>query len=133
MSEAKAHQLLDPTDKQNVPKAVTLLQAICTLHQFPLDLLLPSEQADLRRFQFLGEVLSNLLLPFINLGMSLDQQIVSLVKYAHLICACWVRHGNSFMSGALYANGQAIVKNIVFSLAKQQILDETKDFHIILD
>ena len=133
MSEAKAQQLLNPADKQNVPKAVALLQAICGLCNFPLDLLLPSEQADLHCFHFLGEVLSSFLLPFINISMSLDQQIISLVKYAHLICVCWMLHGNSFMSGALYADGQLIIKNIVFSLAKQQILDDTRDFHIILD
>ena len=136
MSEVKAQQLLDPADKQNVPKAVTLLQAICDLRNFPLDSLdslHPSEQADLHRFHFLGEVLSSFLLPFVDLGMSLDKQIISLVKYAHLICACWIKHGNSFMSGALYADGQAIVKNIIFSLAKQQILNDSKEFHIILD
>ena len=118
MSEAKAQQLLDPADKENVPKAVTLLQAICNLRNFPLDLLLPSEQANLHRFHFLGEVLSSFLLPFIDISMSRDKQIISLVKYAHLICACWMRHGNSFMSGALYADGQAIIKNIIFSLTK---------------
>ena len=133
MSEEKARQLLDPADKQNVPKAVALLQAICDLRKFPLDPLLPSEQSNLRRFHFLGEVLSSFLFPFIDVNMSLDRQITSLVKYAHLICVCWMKHGNSFMSGALYADGQAIVKNIVFSLAKQQLLDETRDFHIILD
>ena len=133
MSEEKARQLLDPADKQNVPKAVKLLHAICDLRKFSLDLLLPSEQSDLHRFHFLGEVLSSFLFPFVDLNMSLDQQIISLVKYAHLICACWIRHGNSFMSGALYADGQAIVKNIVFSLVKQQILNETQDFYIILD
>ena len=133
MSEEKARQLLDPADKQNVPKAVALLQAICSLHKFSPDQLHPSDQSDLHRFHFFGEVLSSFLFPFIDVSMSLDQQIISLVKYAHLICACWMRHGNSFMSGALYADGQAIVKNIIFSLVKQQILDETKDFHIILD
>ena len=34
MSEDKARQLLDPADKQNVPKAVALLQAICNLRHF---------------------------------------------------------------------------------------------------
>ena len=37
------------------------------------------------------------------------------------------------MTGALYADTQAIVKNLIFSLAKQQILDATQNFHIILD
>ena len=133
MSEAKARQLLDPADKQNVPKAVTLLQTICGLHKFSLNLLLPSEQVDLRRFHFLGEVLSSFLLPFVDLSVSLDQQIISLVKYAHLICACWTRHRNSFMSGALYTDSQVIIKNIIFLLAKQQVLNETKDFYIILN
>ena len=133
MSEDKAHQLLDPADKQNVPKAVKLLQAICDLRRFPLDNLLPSEEANLRRFHFLGEVISSFLSPFINVTLSLEQQIISLVKYAHLICVCWIRHGSAFMTGALYADTQAIVKNIIFSLAKQQILDATKNFYIILD
>lgn len=133
MSKEKAHQLLDPADKQNIPKAVMLLEAICSLCKFSPDQLLPSEQSDLYRFHFLGEVLSSFLFPFIHIDMSLSQQIISLIKYAHLICVCWMRHGNSFMSGALYADGQAIVKNIIFSLMKQQILDETKNFYIILD
>lgn len=48
MPESKTHQLLDPADKQNVPKAVALLQAICDLRRFPLaDTVLPSDQADL--------------------------------------------------------------------------------------
>ena len=133
MSEKKAHQLLDPADKQNVPKAVSLLQAICDLRRFPLDGLLPSEEADLHRFHFLGEVISSFLSPFIDVTLSLEQQIISLVKYAHLICACWIRHGSAFMTGTLYADTQAIVKNIIFSLAKQQILDATRNFYIILD
>lgn len=133
MSEKKAHQLLDPADKQNVPKAVSLLQAICDLRRFPLDGLLPSEEADLHQFHFLGEVISSFLSPFIDVTLSLEQQIISLVKYAHLICACWIRHGSAFMTGALYADTQAIVKNIIFSLAKQQILDATRNFYIILD
>ena len=133
ISDTKAHQLLDPADKQNVPKAVALLQAICDFRRFSLDGLLPSEQADLHRFHFLGEVISSFLYPFIDVTLSLEQQVTSLVKYAHLICACWIRHGNSFMSGALYADTQAIVKNIIFSLAKQQILDATQNFYIILN
>ena len=133
ISENKARQLLDPADKQNVPKAVALLQEICDLRRFPLDNLLPSEEADLRRFHFLGEVISSFLYPFIDVTLSLEQQIISLVKYAHLISVCWIRHGNAFMSGALYADTQAIVKNIIFSLAKQQILNATQNFYIILD
>ena len=131
--EDKAHRLLDPADKQNVPKAVALLQAICDLRHFTRGDLLPSEEADLHRFHFLGEVISSFLLPFIDVTLSLEQQIVSLVKYAHLVFACWIRHGSAFMTGALYADTQAIVKNIIFSLAKQQILDATHNFHIILD
>ena len=133
MSEKKASQLLDPADKQNVPRAVSLLQAICNLRQFPTRDQLPSEAANLRRFHFLGEVISSFLSPFINVTLSLEQQIVSLVKYAHLICACWIQHGSAFMTGALYADTQAIVKNIIFSLAKQQILDPVQNFYIILD
>lgn len=133
MAEDKARQLLDPADKQNVPKAVQLLQAICDLRQFTPDDLAPSDQANLHRFHFLGEVIASFLFPFTDVTMSLERQITSLVKYAHLICVCWIRHGSAFMSGALYADTQATVKNIVFSLAKQQILDGGQNFYIMLD
>ena len=39
MTQEKAYQLLDPTDKQNVPKAVTLLQSLLQLKDLPPPLL----------------------------------------------------------------------------------------------
>jgi len=39
MTQDKAYQLLDPADKQNVPKAITLLQSPLQLKDLPPPLL----------------------------------------------------------------------------------------------
>ena len=44
MTQDKAYQLLDPADKQNVPKAVTLLQSLLQLKDL-LPPLLPGPHA----------------------------------------------------------------------------------------
>lgn len=109
-----------------------LPRSFCDLRSFTLDGLLPSEEAELYRFRFLGEGISSFFTPLTDTASSLKQQI-SLAKYAHLVCARWIWHGSAFMTGALYVDPQTIVENIVFSLAKQQIMDATQNFYIILD
>jgi hypothetical protein len=90
MPESKAHQLLDPADKQNVPKAIALLQAICDLRQFPQH---PSVQADLHRFHFLGEVISSFLSPFINIVEQAYSIFYTTTQYCYLTCYMYRRRG----------------------------------------
>lgn len=133
MTAEKAHQLLDPADKQNVPKAVNLLQCLLKLQDGAPIPSLPPKVLRRRATSFFSEVLGYFLRPFITIDMTLSEQIRSLVTYAHLIAAMWRQHGTRFITGALYADSQAVVKNIVLCVARLQLVDNDLSFYIILE
>ena len=64
--------------------------------------------------------------------MSLAEQLTSLLKYTHVAFVLYGKHATSFTTSQLYADSQAVVKDIFFCVAKQQVLDPTAKFHIIL-
>lgn len=132
MSIDKAQQLLDPSDKQNVPKAVSLIQHLYKLRNLPK----PDHPAHSHRRQilnFLAEFLATFVFPFISVEKDLFEQLLLLSKFAHLAAALYIRHGTACLTGALYADAQAIVKNIFFTVARLQIIDPNLPFYIILE
>ncbi|KAF9021980.1 hypothetical protein BDZ89DRAFT_1163453 [Hymenopellis radicata] len=133
MTEHKAKGLLDPADKQNVPKAVTLLEELHSLHNRP-DVPSPIEPGGQKRadsLAFLADTLMYFTKPFIDVTMSLRAQCRSLATYAHLAAAMYVKEGLNFLTSALYADSQAIVKNIFFTIAKLSIDDPNLPYYII--
>jgi len=64
MTFEKACQLLDPSDKQNVPKAVTLLQSLLQIKHLPTS---PDPTINWRRnaISFVAEIFGYFLRPFI--------------------------------------------------------------------
>jgi hypothetical protein len=130
MSSATANELLNPADKQNVPKAVNLVRSLVRLKTLP-DPLNPTDSRRRHTLIFLAQVLDFFVLPFINIEMTLSQQIRSLSAYAHLAVAMYLGHGLAFLTGALYADSQAIVKNIIFCVARLQIISGDLEFFII--
>lgn len=136
MSPEKASRLLDPADKQNVPKAVHLMQELLNIEKHaprPLHDLFPGRSHRRHILSFFARVLGFFVLPFVTVSMSLAEQIHSLVTYSHLVAVLWVRHGTAFMNGGLYADSQSIVKNIIFTVLRLQLLDDDVPFHIILE
>ncbi|GBE89048.1 hypothetical protein SCP_1500500 [Sparassis crispa] len=133
MTAEKAHQLLDPADKQNVLKAVNLIQELLKLKDHEQPPTLPSEAHRRHMLTFLARLLGCFVLPFISTSLSLAEQIRSLVTYAHLLAAMWIKHGTSFTTGALYADSQAIIKNLIFCILRLQLIDENILFYIILE
>jgi hypothetical protein len=83
MTFEKACQLLDPPDKQNVPKAVTLLQSLLQIKH-----LLTSPDPSINRRQisisFVAEIFGYFLQPFITVDMSLSDQVQCLATYSFL-------------------------------------------------
>ncbi|THH18190.1 hypothetical protein EUX98_g8999 [Antrodiella citrinella] len=132
MSLSNARQLLDPADKQNVPKAVKLMQALMRLRLQPPNPH-PSKHHRRQALSFVAEVFGYFTLPFITTDMSLTAQIRSLAIYAHLAAVMFRKHGTSFMTGALYADSQSVVKNIIITVLRLQEIDPTLPFHIILE
>lgn len=91
MTAKAAQSLLDPADKQNVPKAVKLVSNLGNIGQQEI-LELPSIKARIERVVFLAKVLGCFLDVFIHVEMSLSEQICSHSTYAHLIIALYQKH-----------------------------------------
>ncbi|KAJ7315740.1 hypothetical protein DFH08DRAFT_820317 [Mycena albidolilacea] len=127
-----AQQLLDPADKQNVPKAVSLVQQLDKIKDLELPFH-PSKIQMRKSVVFFSKVLGYFVFPFITIEMSLSQQVTSLSTYAFLAAALEMRHGSFCFTGPLYSDSQATIKNIVFTIAKLQILDGKLKLYIILE
>jgi hypothetical protein len=132
MTSETARELLNPADKQNVPKMVNLVQSLVKL-QTLLPSLNPTEIRRRHMLIFLARVLDYFVLPFNSIDMTLSEQVRSLSAYAHLAAAMYLKHGLAFLTGALYADSQAIVENIIFCIARLQLIDGNLKFYIILE
>ena len=131
MTSDKAASLLNPADKQNVPKAVNLLESLIDLGNLNFHRETPADFYKLKRTAFLGRIFSFFLLPFVNVQMSLSSQIHSLSTYAHLLTALYYKHRTAFISSALYIDTQSIVKNIILTTARLQGQDKTFKYFIL--
>ncbi|KAF8962221.1 hypothetical protein BDZ97DRAFT_1759454 [Flammula alnicola] len=119
-------------DKQNVPKAVNLIQSLMDLRGLNISGT-QSEREHIRSILFISDVLSHFLLPFIKVKMSLSEQLRHLSAYSHLITALYWRHGLEFMTSALLADSQAIMKNIIFTTARLQLMDPNMSYYILFE
>ncbi|KAJ7753963.1 hypothetical protein DFH07DRAFT_868659 [Mycena maculata] len=111
--EKSVFLLLNPGDGQNVPK-VPILGV--PAHDIGL-------ASTLESVHLLGYVLENLALPFIDPTLSLSDQIQMLSTYAHLSFILFWEYRLDFMSNQLYGDMQTTVKNIIFNVVKQQLLN----------
>ncbi|KAF5342231.1 hypothetical protein D9611_002091 [Ephemerocybe angulata] len=137
MAPEKAKLLLNPIDKQNVPAAVNLLQTLLDLNTSTLPgaraTATPSLLRKLEDIIFVSRVLGQFLLPFITPNMSLSEQIRHLSTYSHLITALYRKHRTGFLSSQLYADSQAIVKNIIFTAARLQSYQRNIPYYILFE
>ncbi|KAF8155394.1 hypothetical protein B0H34DRAFT_849557 [Crassisporium funariophilum] len=132
MSVEDASSLLTPTDRQNVPKAVSLIQHLQLVQGLPAPLH-PGGQNSRDKVNFMSKMLGHFVLPFITIEMSLSQQLESLSTFSHLAVAMFIIHGVACLTGALYADAQSIVKNLFLTVARLQITDLTLNFYILME
>ena len=123
--------LIDPADKQNVPKAVTLIQSLGKLKSVDISGCSPSQASEYRSLVIVGEIFCSFINPFTITTTTLSDQLISLSKYAHAAFAVYSKHSTDFMTSALYADSQAVVKDIYFCVAKQKLLDPHANFYLI--
>ncbi|KAJ7743351.1 hypothetical protein B0H16DRAFT_1561498 [Mycena metata] len=123
-SDESIHALLNPKDPQDVPRAIKLLCLVAEL-RMAIDSteFTPAELKTYRALCLLGEIFDAMLEPFINPTLSLSEQLISLVKFAHLICAMYIKHESAFISPQLYGDLQCMVKNVIFTIAHSKILN----------
>lgn len=138
VSEERAKVLLNPTDKQNVPIAVNLIQCLMDLPA-QARALSPSELAatglanKIDDIGFVADIFGYFMRPFIDVNMSISQQIRSLSTYAHLLTFLYRQHGSDFITTPLYADSQAVVKNIMFTAARLRLIDENLKYYILFE
>lgn len=70
---------------------------------------------------------------FITVIMTLSKQVRSLATYAFLAAAVQIKHGTACLTGPLYGDSQATVKNIIFTIARMQMMDSNLSFYILLE
>ena len=63
--------------------------------------------------------------------MTLSEQVECLATYLFLAAGVQIKHGTACMTGALYADTQATVKNIIFTISRLQKIDPTSKFYIL--
>ncbi|KAG8695139.1 hypothetical protein FRC08_008010 [Ceratobasidium sp. 394] len=119
--------LFDNLDRQNVPKAHTLLKGIYDASR----LLETSNYASDRAFVLLGDVVHAFYAPFTTPSMALPQQVTSLAKCAFILFALFRTDGRRFISSQLYYDVQASIKNAMFCIAKTQLLDPSLPFYML--
>lgn len=117
------HTLLSPKDAQDVLRAIKLLKLSADVRNLDSTDFDPSENGTHRALSLLSEMLEALVEPFINPEFSISQQITSLIKFAHISCALFLKHESGFMPLHLYSDLQCMVRTAIFRVAHTKILD----------
>ena len=60
-------------------------------------------------------------------------QLQNLATYSFLAAAMHIKHGTDCLTNALYADTQATVKNIIFTVARMKQVDSEKALYILLE
>jgi hypothetical protein len=81
----------------------------------------------------MAEFLGYFLNPFIDSTMNLSTQLESLATFAHIAATIQLNTGTTCLTSEVYADSQAIVKNIFFNVARLQLVDLDLKYYIMLD
>lgn len=122
-------RLFDNKDHQNVPNAVSLLNAVKSLSQ---DSKFASALEN-RAVVLLGHFIGFFLDPFTIPSLSLSDQLTSLASAAHMLFLLYRRNRTSFCPGQWYYDIQSLIKSVYFTVAKQKLLDPTAEYHLTSD
>ncbi|KAG9075570.1 hypothetical protein FRC06_010019, partial [Ceratobasidium sp. 370] len=115
------------SDRQNVPKANSLLKGIydaCQERDTPF-------QTANRSFILLSKLLYAFYAPHTTPSMSLSQQMTHLSECAHILFVIFRVDGTSFISSQLYYDIQASIKNSFFCVAKTKVLNPDSPFYLL--
>lgn len=128
--ESSITKLLNPDDPQDVPRAVELMQAIISLSKLKVDTISGDVGmcADMVAIKALGAILESLLVPFIDITLSLQEQVAFLSRYAHLTFTFFQLHRSAFMPHVLFYDSQTMVKNVCFASPNNKSLTAHKAF-----
>ncbi|KAG8769712.1 hypothetical protein FRC12_004790 [Ceratobasidium sp. 428] len=127
LSESRILCFFNSDDPQNVPKANALLTNLHRASQLSVITSKPENKP----FILLGEVLGSFVHPYTVPTLSLTQQITSLAKCSHLLFALYWADGTKFITGQLFYDIQASIKNAIFCVAKTQLVGSELPFYLL--
>jgi hypothetical protein len=81
--------------------------------------------------EFLSQFLGFFTRPFIDVSMSLAKQLESISTFAHIFVILWLEHKTTCLTSQLYADCQAMTKNIFFMVTRLQLIDLDHKFYLI--
>lgn len=126
-----ADTLLAPNDRQDVVLMLKLLHAVSLLEK-AIENDRPTFQSSRRVLRLLGRVYAHLLQAYMNIDLSLNDQLVHLSSAAHLILAIYNRDKGNFIPVQTCFDIQCMIKTIYFCVAKTQVDNPSGEFYIIL-
>ena len=131
MSASTADTLLSPNDKQDVVLMIQLLNAISKLTP-ALDTDTPLTKSTRRALILLWQVYHHLLNAYMDIQLSLHEQLVNLSTADHLILAMYHTDKGEFIPVQTFFNVMSMIKNVYFCIAKTQVNDPAGSFWVIL-
>ena len=133
-TDTHINHVLDPTDKQDVVLAYSLLKGLWSLP--PADPV--SSTATYTRARealcIYGELSYHLVFPYICIDLSLSEQLEHLSAAIHLILALYVLDGarSEFIPSPLFIDISIMIKNAFFCVAKAKVDHPNEPFFLVL-
>ena len=126
--------LLNPTDRQDVPLCFTLMKEIWSL-PLPAPTDKPGFVAARGMLLILGALFRHIVLPFVQVSLSLHDQLVHLSAAAHLATFLFTAHDarSKAMPSLTFKDIVLLVKNAYFCVAKAKIHTPDSKFYLILN
>ncbi|KAF8198428.1 hypothetical protein BJ912DRAFT_1074363 [Pholiota molesta] len=131
MSNVTIDSLLSPNDKQDVTLMTKLLHAVSQLASTP-DTADPLSRTTREMLRLLGRLYGHLLNAYLDISLSLHQQLSELSAAAHLVLALYHLDKGDFVPVQTYFDVMSMIKNVYFCVAKAQRDNPTGRFFIIL-
>ncbi|KJA13707.1 hypothetical protein HYPSUDRAFT_209314 [Hypholoma sublateritium FD-334 SS-4] len=132
MTNLTIDSLLSPNDKQDVVLMIKLLYTISQLGSAVASTSNPLQRSAWEILQLLGQLYEHLLSTYLDVSLSLNQQLVNLSTAAHLILTLYHTDKGNFIPVQSYFNVMSMIKNVYFSVEKAQCDNPTGVFYIIL-
>ena len=133
VSVLRLNYLLNPSDRQNVPLCYTLLKEVWSLPD-PATSDTPSFIAARKALQLLGSLFRHIVVPFIQINLSLHEQLSHLSAAAHLATFLYTVNNarNKALQTLTFRDIILLVKNAFFCVAKSKVNIPDGKFWIIL-
>ncbi|KAF7970084.1 hypothetical protein HWV62_25070 [Athelia sp. TMB] len=131
MSDSAITAVLSPNDKQDVVLMIQLLNALATLPPARSDDN-QSYQSSRRVLRLLGTLYRHILLAYMQVSLSLHEQLAHLSAAAHIALALYSQFKGDFVPIQLYFDVMSMIKNVYFCIAKTQVDNPDGKFWIII-